>query len=209
MTVDPVGLGAAFLVLGSIGSTLYWMLHPPTTAADRVAKQTEVNIEKMIGSVIVVFSEEIHSENMLAMAARLARRERAQLLAAYVVEVPHTLPLNAEMEKEHRAALDVLATADAIARKYGLEIATEVVPARQVWQGVLDLARRMDTHLIVLGSYREGRYSEAPLGRNIELIAGKAPCDVLIGVQAHSGKMIAPTGTPPRKVVATSTPSKD
>jgi nucleotide-binding universal stress UspA family protein len=204
VTVDPVGLGVAFVVLGSIGGTLYWMLHPPTTKAERAADKTEADIEKMIGSVIVAFSEEIHSENMLAMAARLARRERAQLLAAYIVEVPHTLPLNAEMEKERRAALDVLATADAIARKYGVEIATEVVPARYVWQGVLDLAKRRDAHLIVLGSYREGRYTEAPLGRNIELIAGKAPCDVLIGVQAH-GDRGAP-GSPPRKIGATATP---
>jgi len=190
MRVDPVGLAVAFIILGAIGATLYWMLHPPTTAAEQAAKKTEADIEAMIGSVIVVFSEEIHSEHMLALAARLARRERAELLASYIIEVPHTLPLDAEMGKEHRAALDVLATAEAIARKNNVEIKTEVVPARQVWQGVLDLAKRRDAHLIVVGSYREGKYAEAPLGRNIEVIAAKAQCDVLIGVQGHQGRIL-------------------
>ncbi|MBV9103891.1 MAG: universal stress protein [Candidatus Eremiobacteraeota bacterium] len=193
MTVHPAGLAIAFFILGSVVATIYWMLHPPATAADRAATRTEEDVEAMIGSVIIVFSEEIHSEHMLALAARVARRERAELRAIYVVEVPHTLPVDAEMEKEHRAALDVLATAEAIARKNNVEITTEVVPARQVWQGVLDLARRIDAHLIVLGSYREGRYAEAPLGRNIEMIAAKAPCDVLIGVQGQSGRVLSQT----------------
>jgi nucleotide-binding universal stress UspA family protein len=198
MTVHPAGLAIAFFILGLIGATIFWMLHPPTTAAERAATRTEEDLEAMIGSVIIVFSEEIHSEHMLALAARVARRERAQLRAVYVVEVPHTLPMDAEMEKEHRAALDVLATAEAIARKSNVEITTEVLPARQVWQGVLDLARRTDAHLIVLGSYREGRYAEAPLGRNIEMIAAKAPCDVLIGVQGESGRILSHPGEPAR-----------
>jgi nucleotide-binding universal stress UspA family protein len=196
VTVDPVGLAVAFIVLASITATLNWMLHPPTTAAERVAKQTEQDVEAMIGSVIIVFSEEIHSEHMLVLAARVARRERAELRAAFIIEVPHTLPIDAEMEEERRAALDVLATAEAIARKNNVEIMTEVVPARQVAQGALDLARRRDAHLIVLGSYREGRYAEAPLGRNIEVIAAKAPCDVLIGVQAHHGRMLTQSVRP-------------
>ena len=203
MNVHPAGVAIAFVILGSIGATLNWMLHPPTTTAERVAKKTEEELEAMIGSsVIVIFSEEIHSENMMALAARLARTERAELLAAYVIEVPHTLPLDAEMEEEHRAALDVLATAEAIARKANVDVKTEIVPARQVWQGVLELAKRFDAHLLVLGSYREGKYAEAPLGRSIEVIAAKAPCDVLIGVQGHHGNLLAQQMTAPKNGTA-------
>ena len=182
----------AFFVLAAIGYTLYWMLHPPRTAAERAARQTEEDVEEMIGSVIVVFSEEIHSENMMALTARLARRVRARLLAVFVIEVPHQLPIDAEMEKEHRVALSALAKAEAIARKQNVEIATEIIPARQVSQGVLDLVKRRDVHLIVLGSYREGKYTDAPLGRSIEVIAAKAPCDVLIGVQGKRGTILTP-----------------
>lgn len=181
--LHPTGLICGLTVVASILGTLYWMLHPPTTKAERAARVAEVELEEMIGSVIVVFSEEIHSEHMLLLAARVARRERAQLLAAYVIEVPHTLPLSAEMETEHRIALDVMATAEAIGRKNDVEIQGEIIRARQVAQGVLELAKRKDARLIVMGSYREGKYTGAPLARAIEVITGNAQCDVLIGVQ--------------------------
>ena len=185
-----VGVLVALGVLMAISATLYWMLHPPATMAERAAREAQRDVQDLIGSVIVVYSEEIHSEHMMALAVRLAQRERAELLVAYIIEVPLTLPPDAVMEKEQRIALDVLATAEAIARQKSIEIRTEIVGARQVSQGVLDLARRYDAHLIVLGAYHEGKYAGAPLGRAIEMIAANAPCDVLIGVQGRRGRIL-------------------
>jgi nucleotide-binding universal stress UspA family protein len=137
----------------------------------------------------------------MSLAVRVARRERAELLAAYIIEVPHTLPLDAEMERERREALGVLQIAESIARKNNVEIATEISLARQVAQGVLELAKRKDAHLIVVGAYREGRYTGAPIGSAIEVIAAKATCDVLIGVQGNRGKILTPpTGEAARAV---------
>jgi nucleotide-binding universal stress UspA family protein len=186
-----LGLLIGLFIVAAVSRTVYWMLHPPTTTAEMAARETESEVEEIVGSIIVVFASDIHSEHMMALAARLAQRERAQLLAAYIIEVPLTLPVGAEMDVENREALGVLATAEAIARKRNVEIETEVIPARQVSQGVLDLAKRRDAHLIVIGAYREGKYAGAPLGRAIEHIAGNAQCDVLIGVQGHRGKILA------------------
>jgi nucleotide-binding universal stress UspA family protein len=105
------------------------------------------------------------------------------------------LPLDAEMEVERRDALGVLQVAESIARKNNVEIQTEISLARQVSQGVLELAKRKDAHLIVVGAYREGKYTGAPIGTAIEVIAAKATCDVLIGVQGKRGKIL----TPPQK----------
>ncbi len=182
----------ALAVLAAISATLYWMLHPPTSSAEQAARDTERDVEEIIGSVIIVFSGEIHSEHMMSLAVRIARRERAEVLAAYIIEVPHTLPLYAEMEKERRDALGVLRVAESIGRKNNVEIKTEISPARNVAQGVLEVAKRHDAHLIVLGAYREGKYSGAPLGRPIEIIAAQATCDVLIGVQGNRGKILTP-----------------
>jgi nucleotide-binding universal stress UspA family protein len=186
------GIAIAFGVLFAISATLYWMLHPPTTTAERAASETEREVEEIIGSVIIVFSQEIHSEHMMSLAVRLARRERAELLAAYIIEVPHTLPLDAEMEREHREALGVLQVAESIGRKNNVEIKTDISPARNVAQGVLELAKRKDAHLIVLGAYREGRYTGAPMARAIETVAAQATCDVLIGIQGNRGKILTP-----------------
>ena len=81
------------------------MLHPPVTKAERAARETEAHVHELIDSVLIVFSSEIHSEHMTALAARLARREKAELLAAYIIEVPLTLPMDADMTEERRRRL--------------------------------------------------------------------------------------------------------
>ncbi|MBV8152540.1 MAG: universal stress protein [Candidatus Eremiobacteraeota bacterium] len=181
-----IGLGIVFATTG----TLWWMVHPPSSRAEERARIAERALKHMVGSIIVVFSPEIRSEHMMVLAARLARRDRAELLVTYAVDVPFTLPLNASMENEDRAALDVLAAAEVIAQKQGVHIRTEIIHGRQTSQAVLDLAKREKAHLIVMGSYREGKYSGAPLGRAIEQIAAGAKCDVLIGVEGQHGTLL-------------------
>jgi nucleotide-binding universal stress UspA family protein len=166
------------------------MLHPPKTKADIAAKAAEKTLEERLGIVIVVFSSEIRSEHMMVLAARLASGENSELLAIYVVEVPFTLPTNAIMEEEDRQGLDILASAEAIAKNQGVDVRTEIVHHRQTAQAVLDVAKRERADLIVMGSYREGKYTGAPLGRDIEQIAANAKCDVLIGVEGKHGTLL-------------------
>ena len=42
----------------------------------------------------------------------------------------------------------------------------------------------------MVGSFREGGYTGAPLGRTIEAIAASAKCDVLIGVEGKHGNLL-------------------
>jgi nucleotide-binding universal stress UspA family protein len=140
--------------------------------------------------LIVAFSPEIDSAHMMALAAKLARGERSELLALYVIEVPYTLPPDAEMTLEERAALDALGAAETIANKNNVVIRTETIKARSTKQAVLDVAKREKADLIILGSYREGKYSGAPLGRVIDEIAADAKCDVLIGVEGKHGTLL-------------------
>lgn len=190
IAVHPVGALIGIAVALAIGSTIYWMLHPPRTRADIEAQQAEATLHRLVGSIIVVFAQEIHSEHMMALAARLARRERADLLAVYVIEVPLILATGAEMPEEDRAGFDMLATAEVIAQHQDVTLRTELLHARSVSTAVLELAGRESANLIVMGSYREGRYSGAPLGRAIEEIATRAKCDVLIGVPGTYGTLL-------------------
>jgi len=190
LAVNPIGALIALFVAAAVIATIYWMLHPPITKAGVAAVRAQEELEEMVGSIIVVFSEDIHSEHMMVLAARLARREKAELLAVYVIEVPLILPENASTPDEDRAGMDVLATAEAIAQNNGVPMRNEILHARQISTAVLDLARREGAHLIVMGSYREGKYSNAPLGRAIEAIATQAKCDVLIGVPGQHGTLL-------------------
>lgn len=188
--VTLTGAVAALFIAAAIGATLWWMLHPPASYVQKMAAEATSELERMVGSIIVVFSPEINSAHMMALAAKLARGERSELLAIYVVEVPYTLPPDAEMAEEERAALDALGAAETIANTNNVTIHTETIKARSTKQAVLDIAKREKANLIILGSYREGKYSGAPLGRTIEDIAADAKCDVLIGVEGKHGTLL-------------------
>ncbi|MBV8344169.1 MAG: universal stress protein [Candidatus Eremiobacteraeota bacterium] len=188
--VTATGAMVALFIAGAVGSTLWWMLHPPPSYVQKIAAKAEHELERMVGSLIVVFSPEIDSAHMMVLAAKLARGERSELLALYIVEVPYTLPPDAEMPFEERQALDALGAAETIANKSNVAIRTETIKTRSTKQAVLDVAKREKAHLIILGSFREGKYSGAPLGRLIEEIAADAKCDVLIGVEGKHGTLL-------------------
>lgn len=188
--VTIAGAVVALFVAFAIGSTIWWMLHPPSSFVQRLAKEATTELERMVGSIIVIFSADILSSHMMALAAKLARGERSELLAIYVIEVPYTLPPDAQMPTEERAALDALGAAETIATDAGVSLRTEIIKSRSVKQAVLDLAKRERANLIILGSFREGKYTGAPLGRQIEEIAADAKCDVLIGVEGKHGTLL-------------------
>jgi nucleotide-binding universal stress UspA family protein len=187
-TVEGAVLG--LFIVAAIVATLWWMLHPPASFVQKLAREAEDELERMVGSLIVVFSPEINSSHMTALAVKLARGERSSLLAIYVIEVPYTLPPDAEMEVEERAALDALGAAETLASNGDVTIRTETIKTRSTKQAVLDVAKREKANLIILGSFREGKYSGAPLGHVIEEIAAEAKCDVLIGVEGKHGTLL-------------------
>jgi nucleotide-binding universal stress UspA family protein len=184
------GAIVALCIAAAITGCLWWMLHPPASQVQKIAAEAESQLERLVGSIMVVFAAEINSANMMALAVKLARGERSELLVIYVIEVPYTLPPDAEMPIEERVALDALGAAEEIANSNNVLIRTETIKARSTKEAVLDLAKREKANLIILGSYREGKYSGAPLGRTIEEIAADAKCDVLIGVEGKHGTLL-------------------
>lgn len=190
LETTPIGAILAVATVAATVIVLYWMLHPPRSKADIAARAAESQMRRTMATTIVVFSSEIRSEHMMVLAARLARGSKTELMAVYIIEVPFTLPTQAPMEEEDRIALDTLAAAEAIAKNHGVEVRTEIVHHRFTTQAVLELAKRETADLIVIGSFREGGYTGAPLGRTIEAIAASAKCDVLIGVEGKHGRLL-------------------
>jgi nucleotide-binding universal stress UspA family protein len=188
--ITVAGTIIAILIASIVFATLWWMLHAPASYVQKIAAEAESELER----IIVVFSPEINSAHMMALAVKLARGERSELLAIYVIEVPYTLPPDAEMPEEERTALDALGAAETIANRNNVTFRAETIKARSTKQAVLDIAKREKADLIILGSYREGKYSGAPLGRTIEEIAADAKCDVLIGVEGKHGTLLIDEG---------------
>ncbi|HEY3677057.1 MAG TPA: universal stress protein [Candidatus Tumulicola sp.] len=187
--IDPIGAVVALFIAVGIGSVLFWMLHAPASQVQKIAAQTTREVKKMVGSIIVVFSPEINSRHMMALAVKLARGERSDLLVLYVIEVPRTLPPDAEMPDEEREALDALGAAETIANENNVNLRTETIKVRSTAEAVLEIAKREKANLLILGSYLEGKYVGARLGTAVQEIAADAKCDVLIGVEGKHGTL--------------------
>jgi len=97
MPVDPIGVLSGLSVAVLISATLYWMLHPPSSRMLLIAKSVTEQATEIAGDVLVVFSPDIHSEVLMALAMRMAKGHDAQVVAIFVIEVPYTLPVDAAL----------------------------------------------------------------------------------------------------------------
>ena len=184
--IDPLGATIAAAIVGAIGLTMYKMVHAPSSRTEIIAAHAAEQAKEITGVILVVFSAHIHSEVLMALAVRMAKGRQAQLVAIYVIEVPYTLPIDAELPQEERGALEVLTAAEEIGRKVGIEITTRTTRDRQAGPAIIQAAREEHASLIIMGTYREHHYAGAPMGQAIEYVLGQTQTDVLIGVSSAS-----------------------
>jgi nucleotide-binding universal stress UspA family protein len=204
---STIGIVIAAGIAAAICTTLYWMLHPPSNRTVRIAQSAATAAAHITRNVLVVFSADIKSEVLMALAVKMAKGQHIDVVAIYVIEVPMTLPIAADLPKEEREALEVLTAAKEIGRRFGLEIQTRTIRDRQAGPAIIHAARDEHARLIVMGTYRENRYAGAPLARAIEYVTTHTQFDVLIGVAstADTGSMFslgsveAPVGRGPNK----------
>lgn len=187
-TLHPLGALMALFVVGAVGSTLYWMLHPAMSRSALIAQTASTQAKAMAGNVLVVFSADINSLVLMALAARMAKRQQANLVAIYVIEVPYTLPIEADLPQQERRALDALNAAEEIGRAAGLDIETRMIRDRLTGTAIIRAAREESVSLIVMGTYREHGYAGAPLAKAIEFVTTHTSTDVLIGVSSVDSK---------------------
>lgn len=183
VTIHPVGAIFAALIFVATISSLWWMLHPPKTKAEEAAEVIEERVEEIVSTTVLVMSEDTSSEHMVPLALKAAARQRASVLAVYVIEVPMQLPVNAAMGDQERRALEALAAAQVIAKKVGVELRTETVKTRNTGQAIVAIAARERAHLLVLGTVRRAHFSGNPFSGLIEYVSAHAPCDVVVGVR--------------------------
>ncbi|MBC5823924.1 MAG: universal stress protein [Candidatus Eremiobacteraeota bacterium] len=201
------GFIVAALIFCAIIATIYWMLHPPSTRTVQIAADAAKQAKSIAGDILVVFSADIHSEVLMALAARMAKGQHAELVAIYVIEVPMTLPIAAELPQQDRQALQALTAATEIGRKMGLEITTRTIRDRQAGPAIIAAAREENARLIVMGTYREQSYAGAPLARTIEYVNTQTHTDVLIGVSS-AGDRPSMFNVPPPALPPTRSPSR-
>src|SRR5690242_17005726 len=102
-------------------------------------------------------------EYVVAMACNIAKRLRSEVVAMYVIEVNRKLPLDADLSSETTRGEAALERAERQAEAVGVELATELVQARDVGTAIVDAATVRRTDLIILGIPYRKKYGEFDL----------------------------------------------
>jgi nucleotide-binding universal stress UspA family protein len=134
--------------------------------------------------MVAVKGADIDDEAMrLAYTYAAAKKHKGRLIAVdvvYVVQVPHSLPLDAELTDQVEQGERALDHAESVAREMGLEVDASILQARSAGAAIVDMARESGTELIVMATDYQKKLGELDLGRTIPYVMKHASCRVYI-----------------------------
>ena len=130
--------------------------------------------------LIPVHSRE-YADHMARIACDLASLYVADITAVYAIEVPRSLPVDADLSEAMRRAEGVLEVAAHIADTvYDVSVETVTIQARSAGVGIVECVARREVDLILLGVQRGGPRTRDALifGTTADYIARHAACAV-------------------------------
>ncbi len=116
----------------------------------------------------------------IKLACRLARKEKALILAMHVIPIERSLPLDAEMAGKVKQAEGVLTAAEKTALAQGCEIETDLLQARDAGPSIVDEAIEREVDLIVMGLTYKRHYGQFSMGNVTPYVLKNAPCPVIL-----------------------------
>jgi len=114
----------------------------------------------------------------LGTACDLAKRTRATVAVLYVIEVPRSVALDAELERDVERGEGILAKAERIALEHGVTVQADLIQARQAGHAVVDEAVDRRVGAIVLGVEYHRPLGQFTLGRLPLYVLEHAPAQV-------------------------------
>lgn len=135
----------------------------------------------MVKNIMVAISGGELDEELMEVSCNLAKKQKARLYLVYIIEVPRTLPLDANLTKETGRGEEALGRAETWAEKTGCRVETEILQSRQAGATLVDEAIEREVDLLILGApYRTGISGDFDLGHTATYVVKNAPCQVMI-----------------------------
>jgi nucleotide-binding universal stress UspA family protein len=120
-------------------------------------------------------------KELVSLACNIARQKKVEVFAVYGIQVPRTLPVDAEMPSETHQAREALEHAEALADRLNAHVEAEIIQSRHFGQSLVDEADNHGCALVVLGlPYRVGRQGHFDLDETADYVLKNAPCRVWI-----------------------------
>ena len=120
-------------------------------------------------------------ELVIEYGCKLARADRTELVAVYVVEVDWSHDLDDDLEDQREEASRALDLAEGMAEKEKVSIESQLLQARDGGAALVDEAVAIEADAIVMGLPYHVRFGgDFALGRTIPYVFKNAPCQVLV-----------------------------
>ena len=127
-------------------------------------------------NVLVVVTGSEQDRELVTLACTIAKTKKSQVYAVYGIEVPRTLPVDAEMAKESEHGNTALDSAVTVASQLNFPIEPEIVQSRSLGQSFVDESDVHACSLIILGlPYRFGRSGQVCLDDTAQFVLKNAP----------------------------------
>lgn len=119
-------------------------------------------------------------EEAIELACRLAKQDKSDVYAVYIITMGRGLPLDAEIEPEIQKAEDILNHIEDVAREQSSRITTDVLQAREAGPAIIDEAIEREVDLILMGVAYKRRFGEFSLGEVVPYVLKNATCRVIL-----------------------------
>lgn len=119
-------------------------------------------------------------EEAIELACRLARQDKSEVRAIYIITMKRDLPLDVEIESEIQKAEDILNHIETVAEKENYKIDTDLLQAREAGPAIVEEATKREADLILMGLAYKTRFGEFSLGEVVPYVLKNAPCCVIL-----------------------------
>lgn len=180
----PAGRNMGFLWLAA-GGTMYVLyrraqqlsLLRPVPVAAPVA----VHLPPLRPRILVPIAGGPLSMQTVDLACRMANDLNAPLSCIHVWEIPTGMSVDTPMpEHVKRYGQQALDSAGEIAKKYKVEMSTDILQARRAGPAIVDQAEELGVETVVLGATRRSRVAERLFGSTTGYVLGNARCQVVV-----------------------------
>ena len=119
-------------------------------------------------------------EEVIKLACRVAKKDKGEIRAVYIITMKRDLPLDAEIESEIQKAEDILNHIEAVAEEQNYRIDTDLLQAREAGLAIVDEAVEREIDLILMGISYKRRFGQFSLGSVAPYVLKNAPCRVIL-----------------------------
>lgn len=136
----------------------------------------ETKVKRILVPVVGTHTD----EDAVMLACSLSKKEKAEILLLYVIEVRRNLPIDAEMGEQIQQGERVLERVVHFADRIGCRVQTDLLQAREAGAAIVNEAVEREAQLIVMGVPYHERYGEYCVQPRAQYVLDHAECRVIL-----------------------------